>query len=190
MSSNEENTEMKMNCNMACKSNQNSNKQWGVAVGVFPTHTTYSSINLVRKQDFLANVSLQISVWNWWFYFYELCNSFKQVFCKFSSWLIKFFNISHQGVQKTFVPQRWKLQGNTAPSDGAEILSTHIYYTSENPCLLFFPEFCLPNKWAGEEISQSTTCAPLPVVEDNSQRHPSVIRQAVDWQSWGTLHLQ
>lgn len=27
MSSNEENTEMKMNCNMACKSNQNLNKQ-------------------------------------------------------------------------------------------------------------------------------------------------------------------
>lgn len=37
-----------------------------------------------------------------------------------------------------------------------------------------------PTNGAGEEISQSTICAPLPMAEDNCQRHPTVRRQAVD----------
>lgn len=39
------------------------------------------------------------------------------------------------------------LQGNTAHSDRAEIPSINIYYTNENPCLLFFPSFRLSNKY-------------------------------------------
>lgn len=175
MSSNEENTEMKMNCNMACKSNQNLNKQMRCSSWYLLNTQNLLQYKPIKETGFLSkcvttNFCLKLVI------LFLLCNSFKQVFSKSSSWLIKFSNIRHQVIQ-TLISRALSLQGNTSHSNQAGIASINIYYTNETPCLLFFPSFCLPNKhytvnkWGwGEwwEISQSTICAPLPVSEDFS----------------------